>query len=330
MNRSMEQAQTLLCVSGALMMIIIGNSLARAFGIAGAAAIIRFRTPVDDPRDATILFLLLALGMAAGIGALPVAGLGTLALCALLPALDWFSGVTPRTASVECTASGPEFPVQRSAPCSHGSISRPTRVSSSPVTLSRMKYIVSLAPSHRLEDLSGRTGQRRGPDGRRLGRPQEDVITAPRRDEEPMSREPLLLASIVADPRGRARGRRYRRNLGIGAADRAERKEGRTQGWRFTMEDRPSLRFGEVLRVDLTSIVDFEWRGMDGDAGDNAEFGRKRIGIDGRFLDVFAFEVERDVGDDTIPGATSSSSFANTARAGACRPFQDSRSAPND
>jgi hypothetical protein len=47
--RSIEQAQTLLCVSGAMMMIIIGNSLARAFGIAGAAGIVRFRTPVDDP-----------------------------------------------------------------------------------------------------------------------------------------------------------------------------------------------------------------------------------------------------------------------------------------
>jgi phosphate-selective porin OprO and OprP len=73
------------------------------------------------------------------------------------------------------------------------------------------------------------------------------------------------------------------------------------QGWRFTMEDRPSLRFGEALRVDLTSIVDFEWRGLDGDRGDDTEFGRKRIGIDGRFLGVFAFEVEGDVGDDHDP-----------------------------
>jgi len=73
------------------------------------------------------------------------------------------------------------------------------------------------------------------------------------------------------------------------------------QGWRFTMEDRPSLRFGETLRVDLTSLVDFEWRGLDADAGDGTEFGRKRIGIDGRFLGIFAFEVERDVGDDHDP-----------------------------
>src|SRR5439155_3019999 len=62
-GRAMEQAQTLLCVSGAMMMIIIGNSLVRAFGIAGAASIIRFRTPVDDPKDVTILCLLMSLGM---------------------------------------------------------------------------------------------------------------------------------------------------------------------------------------------------------------------------------------------------------------------------
>ena len=108
--RSMEQAQTLLCVAGAMMMIIIGDSLARAFGIAGAAAIVRFRTPVDDPRDTTVLFLLLALGMAAGIGALSLAGLGALCLCVLLPALDRFSDPIPRTATVECVARGAVFP----------------------------------------------------------------------------------------------------------------------------------------------------------------------------------------------------------------------------
>src|SRR5206468_601956 len=85
---SMEQAQTLLCVSGAMMMIIIGNSLARAFGIAGAAGIIKFRTPVDDTKDATILFLLMGLGMSTGLGAFAVAGLGTAFLCIALLALD--------------------------------------------------------------------------------------------------------------------------------------------------------------------------------------------------------------------------------------------------
>jgi anti-anti-sigma factor len=112
-SRSMEQAQMLLCMSGALMMIIIGNSLARAFGIAGAASIIRFRTPVDDPKDVTILFLLMGLGMSAGLGAIAVAGLGTAFLCLTLVALDVMAKQQTRVMSVEIVADGRTFPSTR-------------------------------------------------------------------------------------------------------------------------------------------------------------------------------------------------------------------------
>jgi hypothetical protein len=154
LNRSMEQAQTLLCVSGALMMIIIGNSLARAFGIAGAAAIIRFRTPVDDPRDTTILFILLALGMAAGIGALAVAGVGTLALCVLLPVLDGFSGRAARTASLECTAVAADFPLEQIQQvfARHGVAAETREVTRG--DQARMKFAVTLAPAVRIEELT--------------------------------------------------------------------------------------------------------------------------------------------------------------------------------
>ena len=110
-NPTLEQAQVLLCVSGALMMIIIGNSVARAFGIAGAASIIRFRTPVEDARDITILFILMGLGMAAGLGALAVAGLGTLFLCAMIPLLNLFSSERPRQMLVEIVAEERNFPM---------------------------------------------------------------------------------------------------------------------------------------------------------------------------------------------------------------------------
>ena len=96
MNRSMEQAQVLLAVAGALIMIIIGSSLARAFGIAGAAGIMRFRTPVEDPKDVTVLFLLMGLGMACGIGALPIAALGGLFLAVSIVVLDMIVAVKPR------------------------------------------------------------------------------------------------------------------------------------------------------------------------------------------------------------------------------------------
>ena len=110
-SRSMQQAQMLLCVAGAMVMIIIGNSVARAFGVAGAASIIRFRTPVEDPRDITILFLLMGLGMATGLGAFAVAGLGTAFLCLLLFGLDRLpSDQKPRELMVELVADGREFP----------------------------------------------------------------------------------------------------------------------------------------------------------------------------------------------------------------------------
>src|SRR6266550_4311393 len=53
LTRSLMQAQVLLCVAGAMVMVIIGSSVARAFGVAGAADLLRLRTPVDDPKDST-------------------------------------------------------------------------------------------------------------------------------------------------------------------------------------------------------------------------------------------------------------------------------------
>ena len=154
LSRSMEHAQTLLCVSGAMMMIIIGNSLARAFGIAGAAAIIRFRTPVDDPRDTTILFLLMALGMAAGIGALSLAGLGALCLCFLLPFLDRFSDPVPRVMSAEFVARGTAFPTSyvQEVFIRHGVAFETREVSHGEAA--KVKYRATMSAGVSLDDLS--------------------------------------------------------------------------------------------------------------------------------------------------------------------------------
>jgi anti-anti-sigma factor len=153
-NPSMDQAQVLLCISGALMMVIIGNSLARAFGIAGAASIVRFRTPVEDPRDITILFLLISLGMAAGLGAFAVAGLGTLFLCAMLPTLNLFSEDRPRTMQVEIVADGREVPMSHIHQifAINGIVFEPREVSQGDEAA--VRYITTLRPDDSLEDLS--------------------------------------------------------------------------------------------------------------------------------------------------------------------------------
>jgi uncharacterized membrane protein YhiD involved in acid resistance len=64
----------------ALVIMVIGNNLARAFGLVGAMSIIRFRTAVKDTLDIVYLFLSLAIGMAAGVGYHKVAIIGSILL----------------------------------------------------------------------------------------------------------------------------------------------------------------------------------------------------------------------------------------------------------
>jgi hypothetical protein len=107
----LEHAMMLLCLSGALMMVIIGNSLARALGIAGAATLIRFRTPVDDPRDTTLFLILVGLGMTAGVGAFALAVLATIFVCAFLIFLNLLGQNSPRHLELEVVAEAPVVPV---------------------------------------------------------------------------------------------------------------------------------------------------------------------------------------------------------------------------
>jgi hypothetical protein len=153
---SMEQAQTLLCVSGAVMMIIIGNSLARAFGIAGAASIIRFRTPVDDPKDVTVLFLLMGLGMSIGLGAFAVAGLGAAFLSIALVVLDRTSTDPLRAMSVELSTKGPQFPTSHveAVFARHRIVFEPREISTADDGVKNHKYQAWLDSRTSLEDLS--------------------------------------------------------------------------------------------------------------------------------------------------------------------------------
>ncbi|RMH20322.1 MAG: DUF4956 domain-containing protein [Gemmatimonadetes bacterium] len=55
--------------------IIVQNSLALAFSLAGIVAAVRFRTTLDDTKDAVFVFLAIGVGLAAGVMALGVAAL---------------------------------------------------------------------------------------------------------------------------------------------------------------------------------------------------------------------------------------------------------------
>ena len=69
-----------------MVMMVIGNSLARAFALVGALSIIRFRTVIKDTKDTAYVFIALAAGMAAGTSSyfLAVAGVVIVSAMALV------------------------------------------------------------------------------------------------------------------------------------------------------------------------------------------------------------------------------------------------------
>lgn len=84
------ETQIVLAIVGALIMLVVGQSLARAFGIAGAANLIRYRAKIEDPKDAVVMLSTLSIGLASGVGLFGLAAVGTLFLVMTLWVIEGF------------------------------------------------------------------------------------------------------------------------------------------------------------------------------------------------------------------------------------------------
>jgi uncharacterized membrane protein YhiD involved in acid resistance len=62
------QTQIILAIVGAVVMMVVGTNLARAFGVVGAAGLVRYRAKIEDPKDAGVMLSTLAIGLGAGVG----------------------------------------------------------------------------------------------------------------------------------------------------------------------------------------------------------------------------------------------------------------------
>jgi hypothetical protein len=82
------QAQTLIAAAGAVMVTVIGDSPARAFGLVGLGSFIRFRSGMSDPRDAAVMFVMIGVGMSCGLGLFSMAVGATLFICVILTLFD--------------------------------------------------------------------------------------------------------------------------------------------------------------------------------------------------------------------------------------------------
>jgi hypothetical protein len=83
------QTQIMLAIIGSLVMLIVGASLARAFAIAGVAGLVRYRSKIDDPKDASVMLACLAIGLASGVGLLYLAAAGAVFIVTVLWVLEW-------------------------------------------------------------------------------------------------------------------------------------------------------------------------------------------------------------------------------------------------
>jgi uncharacterized membrane protein YhiD involved in acid resistance len=84
------QTQIVLAVVGSVVMLVVGASLARAFGIVGAANLVRYRSKIDDPKDAAVMLCALSVGLAAGVGLYALSIFSTAFMVAALWVIESF------------------------------------------------------------------------------------------------------------------------------------------------------------------------------------------------------------------------------------------------
>ena len=77
------QALMLGAIVTAMVMMAVGDSLARGLGVFGAMAIIRFRTRIDDPRNVLFLFAALSSGLGVGVYGFTISFVGTIIFCGI-------------------------------------------------------------------------------------------------------------------------------------------------------------------------------------------------------------------------------------------------------
>lgn len=84
------QTQIILAIVGAVVMLVVGSSVARAFGIVGAASLVRYRAKIDDPKDAGIMLSTLGIGLASGVGLYALAIFATIFIAVVVGLLESF------------------------------------------------------------------------------------------------------------------------------------------------------------------------------------------------------------------------------------------------
>ncbi len=90
---SQSYVQTLVLVGMviALIMLVVGSNIARAFALVGALSVVRFRNAIKETRDVGFIFLVMAIGMTTGTRFYVLAIAATAAICLVLLIMNKFN-----------------------------------------------------------------------------------------------------------------------------------------------------------------------------------------------------------------------------------------------
>lgn len=92
----------------AVVILLVGNSVARAFSLAGAFALIRFRSAPGSAKDIAVVFLSTAMGLACGLGYLLFGAAAAVMICAVLAVLSRTRFGEPRGSEKQLKITIPE------------------------------------------------------------------------------------------------------------------------------------------------------------------------------------------------------------------------------
>jgi hypothetical protein len=91
-----------------VIILLVGNNVARAFSLAGAFSIIRFRSTPGEAKDITYVLFSMAIGLATGMGFLFYAGIVGVVLCAAMLILELLKYGHPKGTEKKLKITVPE------------------------------------------------------------------------------------------------------------------------------------------------------------------------------------------------------------------------------
>jgi len=91
-----------------VIILLIGSNVARAFSLAGAFSLIRYRSAPGDPKDIAYVFFTMAVGLACGMGFIPYAAIFAAFLCLAMIILHYTNFAKPKSNNMQLIVTVPE------------------------------------------------------------------------------------------------------------------------------------------------------------------------------------------------------------------------------